>query len=142
MSITSANAILTLSQATLFPTPVQLQGFAADDIYDMPAVQTVEELMGVDGVLSFGFIFTPRVQNIALQADSLSISFFDTIAQQQIAAKDVYVLNGVIRLTSVGTQYTMSNGALRNYAPIPDAKRVLQPRRFTIVWNTVAPGPT
>lgn len=142
MSITSANAVLALSQATLFPTPVQLQQFAADDIYDMAAVQVVEELMGVDGVLSFGFVFVARVQNITLQADSLSNSFFDTIAQQQIAAKDVYPLNGIIRLPGIGTQFTMSNGALRNYSPAPDAKRVLQPRRYTIVWNSVAPGPS
>ena len=57
-SITSANAILTLAIPLLFPTPVQLQGFAADDVYDIPRIKSVETLMGVDGVLSGGLFLS------------------------------------------------------------------------------------
>jgi|SRR5215472_2526468 len=142
MSITSANAQLSLTQAILFPTPFLLAGFAVDDIYDVAQRQIVEELMGADGTLSFGFIYTPTVMNITLQADSTnSMAFFDSIAMQQAAARDVYPLNGVIRLPAISTMWNMSNGALRNYAPAPDAKRTLTPRRFTITWNTIFPAP-
>jgi hypothetical protein len=141
MSITAANAQLSFSQAILFPSPVLMSGFAVDDIYDIAQRQVIEELMGADGTLSFGFIFTPTVQNITLQADSPSNAFFDTIAQQQIAAKDVYPLNGVIRLPGISTMWNMLNGALRNYAPAPDGKRTLTPRRYTVTWNTVFPAP-
>lgn len=141
MSITSANAVLTISQPILFPVPVQLQGFAADDIYDFEQVRTLEALMGVDGVLSFGFVFAERLQNITLQADSLSNNVFDTIMTQQIAAKDAYPLNGTIILEGIQTMFNMTNGGLLMYNPAPAAKRVLQPRRFQVVWNQVFPAP-
>jgi hypothetical protein len=141
MSITAANAQLSFTQAVLFPTPVLMSGFAVDDIYDIAQAQITEELMGADGTLSFGFIYTPRVQNITLQADSPSNAFFDTIAQQQTAAVDVYPLNGVIRLPGISIMWNMINGALRNYAPAPDAKRTLTPRRYTVSWARVFPAP-
>ena len=142
MSITSANAVLTLSQPTLFPVPVQLQGFAADDIYDVDQIRSVEASMGVDGVLSFGFVFAEIMQNISLQADSLSNLFFDNLWSQMQAAKDVYPINGVIILPSILTKFSMRNGALTGYKPIADAKKTLQPRRYQITWGQVAPSPT
>lgn len=140
-TITSANAVLTLTQAILFPTPVQIQQFAADDIYDMDQVRTVEALMGVDGVLSFGFIWVARTQNITLQANSPSNQFFDTVNAQQEAAQDVYPLSGQITLPGISTKFNMINGAMTAYNPAPAAKRTLQPRRFQIMWNRVAPSP-
>lgn len=142
MSITSANTVLTLSQTTLFPTPVRIQGFAADDVYDLDQVQLVEESMGVDGVLSFGFVFTARRQTISLQADSASNSFFDTIMLQQQAALDVYPLTGQILLPGISTKFNMINGALRDYNPGPSAKKTLQRRSFIVVWNTILPAPS
>lgn len=142
MSITSANAVLTLSQAILFPTPIQLQGFAADDIYDVDSIKSVEDSMGVDGVLSFGFVFVAVPQNISLQADSDSNDFFDTIWTQMQAAEDVYPLNGTIILPGISTKFAMVNGGLTGYKPIPDAKKTLQPRRYQITWNKVFPQPS
>lgn len=140
-TITSANAVLTLTQAILFPTPVQIQQFAADDIYDMDQVRTVEALMGVDGVLSFGFIWVARTQNITLQANSPSNQFFDTLNAQEEATQDVYPLSGQITLPGISTKFNMINGAMTAYSPAPAAKRTLQPRRFQIMWNRVAPSP-
>lgn len=141
-TITSANAVLTLSQATLFPAPVQMQQFAADDVFDTENIRSVEALMGVDGVLSFGFIYVAIVQNIALQANSPSNSFFDVIYTQQTAALDIYPLNGTIILPGISTKFTLSNGAMTGYKPTPDGKRTLTPRRFQITWNKIAPAPS
>lgn len=141
MSLTSANSVLTISQPLLFPTPVQLQGFAADDIYDVDQIRSVEEAMGVDGVLSFGFVYVAIVQHIAIQADSLSNLVFDTIWTQMQAAQDVYPLNGEIVLPGVSTKFLMTNGALTGYKVAPDAKRILQARRYQITWNKIFPQP-
>ena len=140
-TITSANAVLTLQQATLFPAPVQMQQFAVDDVFDTENVRSVETLMGVDGVLSFGFVFVAIVQNIALQANSPSNSFFDVLYTQQVAALDVYPLNGTIILPAIATKFTLSNGVMSGYKPTPDGKRTLTPRRFQITWNKIAPAP-
>jgi hypothetical protein len=140
-TITSANAVLTLQQAILFPAPVQMQQFAVDDVFDTENVRSVETLMGVDGVLSFGFVFVAIVQNIALQANSPSNSFFDVLYTQQVAALDVYPLNGTIILPAISTKFTLSNGVLSGYKPTPDGKRTLTPRRFQITWNRIAPAP-
>ena len=142
MSITSTNAIITLSQPVLFPSgPVQLEGFAVDDVWDFEKVKTVEELMGVDGVLSFGFVWVARRQNIMLQADSASNDFFDTLNMQQEAAQDVYPISGSAILAGIATKFTMINGALTEYTPVPAVKRTLMPRSHRITWNRVIPSP-
>lgn len=140
-TITSANAVLMLSQAILFPVPVQLQGFAADDVFNVDQIKSVEVLMGVDGVLSGGFVFSEIMQNIMLQADSASNLFFDTVWTQMQAAQDTYPLTGLISLPSVSTKFTMRNGFLTGYKPVPDAKKILQPRTHQITWGRIAPAP-
>ena len=35
----------------------------------------------------------------------------------------------------------MNNGVLSGYKPISDAKKVLQPRKFSITWESVNPLP-
>lgn len=141
MSLTSANSIITLSQAILFPTPIQLQNYAADDITSMGGARILEHQMGVDGVLSFGFVWVERTQEISIKADSASISFFDTINTQQEAAQDVYPLSGTLILPSLGKMFNLINGGLETYPPIPAVRRTLQPQRFSIVWNRVVPIP-
>jgi hypothetical protein len=140
-SITSANAILTLSVLPLFPVPQQLQGFAADDIYDVAAIKSVETVMGVDGVLSGGFVYVAIMQSITLQADSASNAIFDTWWTQMQAAQDVYVATAQIVLPSISTKFNMLNGFLTGYKPLADAKRTLQPRKYEITWNSVGPSP-
>jgi hypothetical protein len=139
-SLTGANAVITLSQAVLFPVPQQLQGFAADNVTGMDAATILERYMGVDGVLSFGFVWTERVQNIHLQANSASNAFFDVINAQQQAIGDVYTLSGTIYLPSIGLKLNCSNGGLENYPPMPEVKKLLQPRTYRIIWNLVSPA--
>ena len=139
-SITSANAIYTLSVTTLFPSPIQLQGFSAEDIFTTGPLASAETLMGLDGVLSGGFVYAPVVQNISLQADSGSNDIFDQWWAQQQNAKDVYTASGVVILQAIGKKWVMTNGFLTSYPPIPDAARTLRPRRFAITWNAVSPG--
>lgn len=141
-TLTAANSIITLSQATLFTTPVQLQDFAADDVTSMEGARTLEHQMGVDGVLTFGFVWVERMQEISLKGSSPSNDFFDTINTQQEAAQDVYPLSGTLILPSLGRMWNLINGGLELYPPIPAVRKTVQPRRYRIVWNRVVPIPT
>lgn len=141
-SITGANAIIMLSIPGLFTTPQQLQGFAADDIFDTDALASTEVLMGVDGKMSAGFVFVPMVQNYSLQADSPSCRLFEQWWAFQQEARDVFRANGIVVLTAVGSKWTLRNGALTGFSPIPGVKKLVQPRRFTITWESALPSLT
>lgn len=139
-SISGVNAVVMISVVGLFPIPQQLQGFATDDVFDTDALESAEVLMGVDGRLSAGFVNVPVKQNYTLQADSPSNFFFDTwwAAQQQVA--DLYIANGVVLLSAVGTKWTMTRGFLTSFPPIPVVKKLLQPRKFGITWERISPA--
>ncbi len=138
--ITAANAVLMLSVTGLFPVPQQIQGFAADDVFDTEDLETAEVLMGVDGKLSAGFVFNAVRQGFTLQADSASNTFFEAIYSAERAARDKYFLNGSVLLPAIGRLYTMTSGVLSGYKPIGDAKKVLQPRKFMVTWESVLPA--
>ncbi len=139
-SITSASAIVMFTIPGIFVIPQQLQGFAADDIFDTDPLESAETLMGVDGKLSAGFVFVPTLQNYALQADSPSIFIFDTWWNAQQIAHEVFFANATVLLTSIGKKWAMTNGILSNYKPLPDAKKVLQPQRFRVTWESSLPA--
>ncbi len=134
-SITSSNAKLYLAITGVFASPQPLQGFSADDIFDTNDIPPTEAVMGVDGKLSAGKIFVPIVQNIVLQADSASNALFDQWKAAMDKLGDVYFAQGTVLLTATGKEYTCVNGSLTGYKPSPDARRILQPRRFQITWE-------
>lgn len=141
-TITSANAVVMLGVGTVFPVPVQIQGFSADDIFTMDDIKNAEILMGVDGILSRGYRFVPKVWRVTLQADSPSNSVFDLAYTTQEALREILTWNGVVTLETIGTTWIMTNGAMTSYKPMPDAKTILQPRTFEITWQSVTPAPT
>lgn len=140
-TITSANAIFTLAIAGLYSTPQQLQGFAADDVSDTDPLQAAETLMGVDGHLSGGFVFVAVEQSIVLQADSPSIDIFDNWWGSQQAIKDLYRANGVLILSGISRKWAMNNGILKTFPPVPNVKKILQPRKFMITWESIQVAP-
>lgn len=140
-SLTVANSVYMLVIIDLFPVPQQLQGYAADDVFSTEAVDSVETVMGVDGLLSGGWMPTPKRQTITLQADSPSTLMFDAWQQSQEAIQDAYIANAVITLPSLGRVYVCTKGFLTNYTPVPDARKILQPRRFQITWESILGAP-
>ena len=142
MALTGANVVFMLSQATLFPVAQQVQGFGPDDVMNMDPVKILEHLIGVDGVLSFGFVYAERMHEVTLMADSASNRIFDTINAQQQAAQVAYPLNATILMPSISTLFTCTNGGLETYNPMPQVKKILQPRKYRLVWNTVIAIPT
>lgn len=140
-TLTSANAVLILAVAGLFDVPQRLQGFAADDVYDVDSVDTKETQMGVDGRLSAGWVPVSLKQNITLQADSPSMFIFESWYQAENIAREAFIATGSIVLPATGNKYVMTRGFLRNYTPAPAAKKILQPRKFTIEWERITGAP-
>jgi hypothetical protein len=141
-TISASDAVLTITVPPIIPSPIQLQGFGTDDVFDIPSIKSVETMMGVDGILSGGFVYVEIKQTITLQADSLSNqAVFDAWWAQMQGSKSVYVASGLIKLPSVATKYILTNGYLTGYKPAPAAKRVLHARTFEITWGSIGPGP-
>lgn len=140
-SITSANSVLMLAVTGVFNTPVQLQQFAADDIFTNDPVQAAETAMGVDGHLAAGFVFAPVPWSVSLMADSPSNDFFDQWYRANVQAIDVFRCNGSVWLPSIGKKFSMNNGALTTYRNMPDAAKILRARAFVITWESVSPAP-
>lgn len=139
--ITSANSVLSIGVTSLFPVPTILQGFAQDDAYSMAAVETTENLIGVDGVKSSGYIPQLKTLEITLQADSPSISFFEALYAAQESQQSPMIVFGTLDQPSIGLSYVLANGTLKDYAPFSQGKKILQPRKFSIVFQTVLGAP-
>ena len=135
-SLTSTNSIFYLTADGIY-AGVRVQGFASDDAFTFASIEIGVGQMGVDGRFSTAYTPAAKPQDITLQADSPSIDVFDTIYSYSETQRERVLLSGVITVPSVGKSYTLSNGVLVNYTPVPDHKRTLQPQRFQIVWGDV-----
>ena len=136
-TITSANSVFTIVIAGLFPTPVQLQGYASDKAFTTEALDMAEVQMGVDGRMTAGFVPNPTKQTITLQADSPSKDIFTALIQATKTAQEVFYISGTIALPSTGESFTLTRGILTNAKQIPDAQKVLQPVDYVITWESV-----
>ncbi|MDE2434738.1 MAG: hypothetical protein KGM49_00625 [Sphingomonadales bacterium] len=140
-TLTSADCILLLAVNPIFPVAQRIQGFSADDVFDTEPVQTGETSMGVDGRLSAGYTPVPVPMNISLQADSLSNDFFEFWADYERGTGQKLVATGTVLLPATKRQYAMTRGFLRMVPLTPSAKKILQPRRYTVEWERVSPAP-
>ena len=140
-NLTAANATIFITAPDVFGGPVQLQGFSSDNVYDMADIEPVETAMGVDGVLSGGYTPKPIPQGFMIQADSLSVDFFEAIQSWQAQNLGVETLSGTTLLLGPHKLYTMPKGFLTGHSPAPSAHKILQPRKFTITWERVNPAP-
>ena len=138
-TITSANAVFVITVPDIAIIH-QVQGFAADAAFDVGEQDMAQNILGVDGKKSSGWIPQMYTQAVHLQADSPSITVFDAIAQFQNTNKTVYPITGTVTFSSTGRSYAFRNGTLTSYKPLPDAKTVLQPQDFSIVWERVQPA--
>jgi hypothetical protein len=139
--IGGSTVIMMLTIPPLFTVPQQIQGFATDDVTDFDQIQSVETMMGVDGILSAGFVWVPQMQTIRLQADSPSCDVFDVWYAQQTAGQRTYAANGVMQIPSIQKKFVQTSGFLTQYK-LPGVKKLVQPRTFGITWNLIVPAPS
>lgn len=140
-TLTGASAIITLTVPGIYNSPVQLQGFAADDVFDADAQEITETSMGVDGILSGGFVHVAVKQTFAIQSDSDSNRFFETWANQQRVAVEAFTANGTANIVATGKTYTMTKGFLSTHTTLPSVKKLLVARKYTITWQRIVPSP-
>ena len=138
-TITSANAVVMLAVAGLFPVPVQIQGFSAEKAWDTNPVVVTESQMGVDGRKTSGWVPNMVEQSYSLQADSPSKQFFNAIQRAQVATRDAYYITGSITLPSTGEAFTLTKGTLKNFPSLPNGGKVLGPMDFSIEWESIQP---
>ena len=137
MSITSVNAVITLSVPLLLPVPFVLQGFAADDIFDTDELDMGETIMGADGILSGGLVYSKTPWKVSLQADSASVANFEAWDSGQQSIGDVFPAQGNITLTGIGRSFQLVTGFLVKGKRMPDAKKTLMPRRWSVDWQQI-----
>ncbi|MGJ0580563.1 phage tail fiber protein, partial [Xenorhabdus bovienii] len=111
-TITAADAIITLSVTNLYSSGVQLQGFAADNIYGTEALELAETVRGADGKLSAGFIYGNISQTLYIMPDSDSRDIFDTWATTSRASAAVFRCNATVILPALKRKYSCVNGVL------------------------------
>lgn len=140
-TLTAANSVLAIQVAGLYVVPQVIQGYAADDAFMADDVTTGEAVMGVDGLFSAGFTPYPTVFNVTLQADSPSMAVFDNIMSAQAAQREMFVINATILLPGTGQKYAMTRGFMITASPMPGVKKILQPRKFTIHFQSCTPAP-
>jgi hypothetical protein len=136
-TLTAANSVITLTIAGVFPNPQQLQGFDVDDIFSAESVSPAETKMGVDGILSGGWVATEKKLTYTLQADSPSNEVFDAWNDFQQQQQEVAIAQGSVSLVAINRIFTKTRGFLTGFVPIADAKKLLQPRKFTITWQSI-----
>jgi len=140
-SLTAANAVIAISIQGLYPVPQNLVQFATDEVFDGPSLASAEVEMGVDGVLSGGFVYVKFPQKYTFRANSPSIAIFDNWWQAQQALTTILAANASIKLPALGKKWTLLNGFLTSYQPIPNAKKLLQPQVFEVSWQNVIAAP-
>lgn len=135
-TLTVANSSLVLSVEGLFPNGVQLQGYAADNVFESPTVENGEFVMGVDGKLSAGYVFNQIPFTITLQADSPSLDVFEQIWQREASTRDKLQAGLTVALPSNNKRYVLRNGFLQSYRA-PSAQRILQPGVAVFVFGRI-----
>lgn len=140
-TLTTANSVFALAIAGLYPVAQILQGYSTDDAFSADDIAPAEVMMGVDGKLSGGFVPVPRPQTIMLQADSVSNQIFDDWQAAQESARELYIATAIISLQGTSQKYALNRGILTSYSPMPAAKKVLQPRKYVITFESVTLSP-
>jgi len=140
--ITSSDCVFYLGVVNVYNQPVLLSNYAADDIFDTENIAPGEFVMGADGYLTGGLTPVPTPMNIVLQADSPAIPVFDNWYLYQRQNKTLTWAFGTVTFPSLGKKFALDKGGLRGYKMIADAKKILQPVRFSIVWQNPQPAAT
>ncbi|CUJ80790.1 hypothetical protein [Achromobacter sp. 2789STDY5608628] len=139
-TLTSANSVLYLAVAGVFPVAQKIEGYATDDAFAFEAVQPAQVVMGVDGRMSAGYTPFMSIQTISIQADSPSLIVFEAYLAAMKTAREVFYCNGTLGIPSTNRKYAMSRGVLTQISPAPTARTILQPRTFQITWQDVSPA--
>jgi tail fiber protein gp32 len=134
MTITSANSLYLISVVGVYDTPQQLQGFGVDEAFDTEVAEMAEVQLGIDGFSASGWLPRLTTQTVTLLAASPSFRVFEDWAAAMDLAREVIYATAVVTIPAVGRKYSFRQGTLTRYPAMPNARRTLQQRQFTITW--------
>jgi len=139
-TLSVANSSFYLGIGGLYP-PTKLQGWGVDEAFTAE-VQTIAEVqLSIDGRLYGGYVNAEAPLVLTLVAASPSAIIFDTWAAAEKAQQDVYTASGIITSPSLGFAWTLVNGFLRSYQPVPPGKKVFGSRQFGLVFENIIAAP-
>ncbi|MGJ8524342.1 hypothetical protein LMG33818_000050 [Halomonadaceae bacterium LMG 33818] len=136
-TITSADVVARITVTNLFPSGFTIQGFAADNIYDVDALTLAETVMGVDGKLSAGAVRNSINQTWHIMPDSETYERIRDWAQRSRTDTAVYRCNLEVTFRSSGQKFVHTNGVLLRSNVMPSAARTLRPIDFVIQWESI-----
>ena len=140
-TLTTVNSVIMLAVTNVYSTAQQLQGYSADDVFDLEDIDVAETSMGIDGLLSGGMIYVPIPWTITLQANSPSCQVFDNWYNYQKSNGDLTNCQLNITLPGLGYKWSYGGGILKKYSPAPSAKKLVQPRKFMIEFGSIGAQP-
>lgn len=134
-TLTNANSVLTLTCSDLGIGPVQIQGFATDDMFDTPEVKPAEVMVGVDAKKSQGYVPFLVPFDFTLQADSTSIDIMDALQEAQEAVNETFEISVSLSAPGLGKLWTFQNGTLTSFKKTPVGKKTLGPQKYQITFE-------
>lgn len=140
-TITSANSSVILTNSRVFITPQILQGYAADDAFTQESFELVETRMGVDGILSGGYVPSPKRLTIMLQPDSIALIVFLNWKAAQEAQKEALPGSFSIAMPSISLGFQLGNVFFTNSQGMPSAKKVLEPFPAIMTYESLIAAP-
>jgi hypothetical protein len=57
------------------------------------------------------------------------------------SVREKYVCAGTLIIPATQRKYSMTRGFLTSYPPTPELRNMVQPRRYSITWESVSPSP-
>lgn len=138
-TLTTANSSIAMTVEALYPSGVLLQGYAADNIFEVGEFENAEASMGIDGKLSKGFVFNPIPLTLTLQADSPSLVVFEQIGKREVTTRNKLDIGLTITLPANGRRYTLKDGFMRSYKA-PAGQRILQPGVINLLFARIEPS--
>ena len=160
-SITSANSVLVITAASrgvadsitgstgisslgtlsgLIGVPQQIEGWSADNAFSIDAQQTAMVVQGVDGKTHFGWVPHLVPFNVSLMPDSDSQDYLEGLVTAQDLMRETLMITGTLIIPAISKKYSLTNGALTSYTPIPSHQRVLSAQAMTITFSSITPA--
>ena len=135
--ITSSDSVLIMIVQDLYPAGIKLEKFSADNIITNESRQSAETRIGVDGKIAAGWIPAIKTVTINLEADSPSLEFIENIIAKQDLNKKLFEISLDITIPSVSKVYSFKKGYIHDVSDMSNLANVLDPREFTIHFESV-----
>lgn len=139
-TLTSANSVFTIICPQVFSIPQLIQGYATEDMFNVPQFEVARAVMGCDGKMSGGFVPAVKELDVVLQADSVSRKVFQRLLGAMESAREAIFLDAVIVLPGTAEIWNFSRGLITKAPKIPPAKKMLEPTTWQITWEDIQPS--